>query len=218
MGRYRGPRRARDRRQRRQHYPETRWRTAKESSDAVTARVYLRRNVSIAATAGRIRVTVAPGEYAMSKSTVSPFNALRGRAEAALAALVPFALLLGRFAVGLLFVSTGWGKVHDIPKVVAFFVSLGIPAPGFHAVLVSWSELLCGSAIVIGLLTRLSTIPLIVSMTVALLTAKRGDIHGLFDLVGQDEFTYLVVLMMIAVLGPGKFALDHFVAQRLDEI
>lgn len=154
----------------------------------------------------------------MSNSTVSPFNALRARAKGTLAALEPGALLLGRLAVGLLFVSTGWGKVHDIPKVVAFFESLGIPAPGFQAVLVSWSELLCGSAIVIGLLTRLATIPLIVSMTVALLTAKRGDIHGLFDLVGQDEFTYLVVLVMIAVLGPGKLALDHLVAKRLDEL
>jgi putative oxidoreductase len=152
----------------------------------------------------------------MSNSTVSSFSALRARVLKALAKLDSGALLLGRLAVGLLFVSTGWGKVHDIPKVVAFFESLGIPAPGFHAVLVSWSELLCGSAIVIGLLTRLATIPLIVSMAVALLTAKRGDIHGVLDLVGQDEFTYLVVLVMIAVLGPGKLALDHLVAKRLD--
>jgi putative oxidoreductase len=153
----------------------------------------------------------------MSNRTVSSFNALRARVLEALAKLDSGALLLGRLAVGLLFVSTGWGKVHDIPKVVAFFESLGIPAPGFHAVLVSWSELLCGSAIVIGLLTRLAAIPLIVSMTVALLTAKRGDIHGILDLVGQDEFTYLVVLAMIAVLGPGKLGFDHLVAKRLDE-
>ena len=40
-------------------------------------------------------------------------------------------------------------------------------------------------------------------MIVAILTAKRPDIHGLFDLVGFDEFTYLFVLVMIAILGPG---------------
>jgi putative oxidoreductase len=68
----------------------------------------------------------------------------------------------------------------------------------------------------VGLLSRLATVPLIVSMTVALLTAKRGDIHGIFDLVGQDEFTYLIVLVMIAVLGPGRLALDRFVAAKLD--
>jgi putative oxidoreductase len=119
--------------------------------------------------------------------------------------------LLGRLAVGLLFVSTGWGKVHDIPKVTAFFEHLGIPAPGFNAVLVGYSELICGSLLVVGLLTRLATIPLIVSMIVAILTAKREDLHGLFDLVGFDEFTYLVVLIMIAIIGPGAVALDRFV-------
>lgn len=151
----------------------------------------------------------------MSKLVTSSL-ALRARALGVLTKLEPAALLLGRLAVGLLFISTGWGKVHDIPKVVKFFESLGIPAPGFQAVLVSWSELLCGSAIVVGLLTRFATVPLVVSMTVALLTAKSGDIHGILDLVGQDEFTYLVLLVMIAVLGPGKYAIDHFLAKRFD--
>jgi putative oxidoreductase len=125
------------------------------------------------------------------------------------------ALLLGRLAVGLLFVSTGWGKVHDLDKVTHFFTELGIPAPHFHAVVVSFSELVCGSLLVVGLLTRLATVPLIVSMIVAILTAKRADLHGLFDLVGFDEFTYLVVLVMIAILGPGSAALDTVVARRL---
>ena len=52
--------------------------------------------------------------------------------------------LLGRLAVGLVFMSTGWGKVHDLAKVTAFFQELGIPAPGFHAVLVGYSESFAG--------------------------------------------------------------------------
>jgi putative oxidoreductase len=123
--------------------------------------------------------------------------------------------LVGRLAVGLLFVSTGWGKVHDIPKVTHFFQELGIPAPGFQAVLVGYSELVCGSLLVLGLFARLATVPLIVSMTVAILTAKRGELHGLFDLVGFDEFTYLCVLVMIAIIGPGAVSLDRLVANRL---
>lgn len=153
----------------------------------------------------------------MSNSPASTLLAIRGRALSTLKSLDWFALLSGRLAVGLLFVSTGWGKVHNIPKVVAFFEKLGIPAPGLNAVVVGWSELLCGSALVVGLFTRLATVPLIVSMIIAILTAKLPDIHGLFDLVGADEFTYLVVLVMIAVLGPGRVAVDHLVATRLDE-
>jgi putative oxidoreductase len=152
----------------------------------------------------------------MSNQAVSLVNVVRRRALGILESQRSLALLLGRLAVGLLFVSTGWGKVHNIAKVTAFFESLGIPAAGFQAVLVGYSELLCGSALVVGLFTRLATVPLAVSMVVALLTAKRADIHGLFDLVGQDEFTYLVLLVMIAVLGPGRASADRFVAEGLD--
>ncbi|HEV3191926.1 MAG TPA: DoxX family protein [Polyangiaceae bacterium] len=123
--------------------------------------------------------------------------------------------LLGRLAVGLLFLSTGWGKVHDIPKVTAYFTTLGIPAPGFHAVLVGYSELICGALLIVGLLTRLATIPLIVSMIVAILTARLSDLHNVFDLVGFEEFTYLVLLVMIAILGPGPASLDHVVVRSL---
>src|SRR5450432_2189552 len=122
--------------------------------------------------------------------------------------------LVGRLAVGLLFVSTGWGKVHDLPKVTAFFVKLHIPAPGLNAVVVGYSELVCGALLVIGLCTRLATLPLIASMVVAILTAKLADIHGLFDLVGADEFTYLCVLVMLFIMGPGQLSLDEILVRR----
>jgi putative oxidoreductase len=123
--------------------------------------------------------------------------------------------LLGRLAVGLLFMSTGWGKAHDIPKVTHFFESLGIPMPGLNAVVVAYSELVGGTLLVVGLLTRLAAIPLVVSMVVAILTAKKDDLHGLFDLVGFDEFTYLVVLLMIVILGPGLVSIDHLICKKL---
>jgi putative oxidoreductase len=140
--------------------------------------------------------------------------AMRDGVASRLDKLRDLALLLGRLGVGLVFLSTGWGKVHNVEKVTEFFTALHIPAPGFHAVLVGWSELLCGLALVVGLFTRLATAPLIVSMIVAIVTAKRGDIHGFFDLVAFEEFTYLVLLVMIAILGPGAIALDHLLPER----
>src|SRR5208283_3630374 len=148
----------------------------------------------------------------------SPLNlvqALSARALEVLGRVRWLAPLLGRLGVGLLFLSTGWGKVHSIAKVTAFFESLGIPAPGFNAVLVGYTELIGGALLVLGLATRLATVPLIVSMVVAILTAKIGDLHNVFDLVGFDEFTYLVVLVMVAIIGPGEVALDRFVFARL---
>src|SRR5580693_5199051 len=95
------------------------------------------------------------------------FEAIRGRLLAALGRIRWLAPLLGRLAVGLLFVSTGWGKVHNIPKVTHFFQTLGIPLPGLNAVVVGFSELVCGGLLVLGLFTRLATIPLSISMVVA---------------------------------------------------
>jgi putative oxidoreductase len=139
----------------------------------------------------------------------------RRRALDILGRLQWLAPLVGRLAVGLLFLSTGWGKVHSLDKVTHFFETLHIPAPGLNAVVVGYSELICGALLVLGLFTRLATFPLIMSMIVAILTAKLADLHGLFDLVGFDEFTYLCVLVMIAVIGPGKVSLDRLLAQRL---
>jgi putative oxidoreductase len=142
-------------------------------------------------------------------------NKMRVRVLAELARIDWLAPLLGRLAVGLLFLSTGWGKVNSLDKVTQFFETLGIPAPGFNAVLVGYSELICGGLLVAGLLTRLATLPLIASMIVAILTAKRSQLHGLFDLVETDEFTYLVVLVMVAIVGPGRVALDALLVRRL---
>lgn len=138
----------------------------------------------------------------------------RSRALSLLAGLAWLAPLLGRLSVGLLFLSTGWGKVHNLDKVTKFFVELKIPMPALNAVVVGYSELVCGALLVIGLFTRLATVPLIVSMVVALLTAKLADIHGLFDLVGAEEFTYLCVLLMLTLIGPGKASLDELLIGR----
>jgi putative oxidoreductase len=152
---------------------------------------------------------------AIMNATATRVEALRRQALSALDRIRWLAPLLGRLAVGLLFMSTGWGKAHSIPKVTQFFVSLGIPMPGLNAVVVAYSELIGGTLLVVGLLTRLATIPLIVSMIVAILTAKLADLHGVFDLVGFDEFTYLVVLIMIAIIGPGAMSLDHLLCKKL---
>jgi len=119
--------------------------------------------------------------------------------------------LLARFVVGVVFVTSGWGKVHNLEKVTAFFTELHIPAPALQAVFVSYVELVCGSLLLVGLASRLSAIPLIVSMIVALITAKAEDIHGLSDLLGTVELTYIALMVWIAIAGPGRYSVDRFI-------
>ena len=117
--------------------------------------------------------------------------------------------LVARITLGVLFVSTGWGKVQNLAKVTAFFSELGIPFPAIQAPMVSFIELVGGALLVIGLASRVAAVPLMGSMAVAILTAQRENVHGLPDLFGLVEWTYLALLLWVALAGPGKISLDH---------
>src|SRR5262249_11353431 len=96
-----------------------------------------------------------------------------------------FPPLLARISVGLVFAHTGWGKLHNLDKVIAFFRELGIPHPELQAPFVATNELVCGSLIIIGLFTRVAAIPVAITMIVALSTAIAPKIHGWTDLFGS---------------------------------
>jgi putative oxidoreductase len=124
-------------------------------------------------------------------------------------------LLVARLTVGIEFVSTGWGKVTHLGKVTAYFGELGIPAPGFNATLASFTELICGSLLVFGVASRLAACPLLVTMVVAIATAKKDELHGVTDLVGFVEWTYITILAIVLVFGPGLASVDTFIGRAL---
>ena len=123
-------------------------------------------------------------------------------------------LLLVRASLAAVFVPSGWGKLHDLEKVTGFFTDLGIPAPHFNAVLVAVSELGRGVLLLVGLASRLAAVPLVISMTIAIVTAKRADISGVTELFAVDEFIYIVLAIVVIVLGAGLVSIDGLVARR----
>jgi putative oxidoreductase len=122
--------------------------------------------------------------------------------------------LVARITLGVLFVSTGWGKVHSLAKVTAYFTELGIPFPGIQAPMVSFIELIGGALLVIGLGSRFAALPLMGSMVVAILTAQRANVHDLPDLFGLVEWTYFALLLWVSLAGPGKISLDYVLFGR----
>lgn len=125
----------------------------------------------------------------------------------------PIALLLVRLSLAAVFVQSGWGKVHDLAKVTGYFTELGIPAPHANAVFVSFIELGCGALLLMGLGSRLAALPLIPNMAVAIISARRDDIHGLADLFALDESLYIVLSLVVVAFGPGLVSLDTLVAR-----
>lgn len=123
--------------------------------------------------------------------------------------------LLARVSVGLVFVTTGWGKLQNLEQVIEFFRSLGIPAPELQAPFVAATELLCGILRVLGLGTRFAAVPLVVTMVVAIRTALWGELEGMIDLFGREEYLFIVLLAWLAVAGAGAASLDAILARSL---
>jgi putative oxidoreductase len=115
---------------------------------------------------------------------------------------------VARFTLGWVFLLSGWGKLHNLPKIVDFFRELGIPAPELQAPFASANELVCGALLLVGLASRIATIPLMITMVVALITAQRENVGSLNDLFGLVEYLYIALLGWIAVAGPGPLSLD----------
>lgn len=121
-------------------------------------------------------------------------------------------LLMARLSIASVFIVTGWGKLHNLPKVIGYFTDLGLPMPEFQARLVAVTEFGCGSLILLGLLTRLASIPLMITMVVAIITAKASDIKGVADLLGLDEFLYIVFFVFFIVNGAGAVSVDGMIS------
>ena len=77
------------------------------------------------------------------------------------------ALFLIRFQLGVLFSQAGWGKFQNIDRTLGFFQSIGIPSAEIFVPVVATVELLGGILLILGLLSRLTSVALICVMVVA---------------------------------------------------
>jgi putative oxidoreductase len=141
-------------------------------------------------------------------------DALRTRILATLDRFSWVGPLAVRLSLGAVFLGTGWGKVHNLGQVTSFFTELGIPFPAAQATIVSGIELVGGTLIILGLFTRFAALPLLGTMVVAILTAKRPEIAGIRSLLAFEESTYLAGFLWLFVAGAGKASLDALLFGR----
>ncbi len=96
---------------------------------------------------------------------------------------------------------------------VGRFIVIGIPAPQFFAPFVGFVEITCGLLIVIGLLTRVAATPLIVTISVAVLTTKVPMLfnRGFWTMAheARTDFAMLLELLFLLWVGAGTFSLDY---------
>lgn len=105
-------------------------------------------------------------------------------------------------------------KWADINAIGDWFGTIGVPAPYLNAYLAAGTEALGVVLLVLGLGTRLISIPLMITMVVAIVTVHWTN--G-FE-AGQNGFEiplyYLLMLFTLLILGPGKASLDELIRKQ----
>ena len=124
--------------------------------------------------------------------------------------------LVVRIVFGYFWFETGLAKIQNLDGFANRFVEWGIPFPAFSATLSGATDLIGGALLMLGLGTRLATIPMIVNMLVALAVVVLPGISTLDEFVELDEVLYVAVLFWLLVAGPGKASLDRWIARRFD--
>ncbi len=117
--------------------------------------------------------------------------------------LAPLALRVG---VGFVFVSYGSSKLSSgAQEFAGMLTGLGVASPTLFAWLVTIAELVGGALLVVGLLTRLVTLPLIATLVGAIILVKADA--GMPE-AGID-IALLSGLAALLLIGPGRLSLDR---------
>lgn len=126
--------------------------------------------------------------------------------------------MLLRLVFGWFWLETGWAKLHNLEFFAGRFVEWGIPFPTLSATLSGGVDLIGGALLMLGLGTRLISVPMIVNMLVALAVVVLPTITTFNEFVELDEVLYVCVLFWLLMAGPGKASLDHLLARRFENL
>lgn len=130
--------------------------------------------------------------------------------------MINIGLLIIRLVVGLLFVGHGAQKLfgsfggYGLKGTGGWFESIGMKPGVTIALFAGLAELIGGILLAIGLLTPLAAIMIAGTMIMAII--KVHGQNGLWATSNGYEYnlTLIAVVIGIALIGPGQYALDAF--------
>jgi putative oxidoreductase len=125
----------------------------------------------------------------------------------------PVATVLIRLMVGAVFLSEGLQKFLFPDQLGAGrFLKIGLPMPELLGPFVGSVEIVCGSLVLLGLLTRLAVIPLLVIMAVALTTTKWPMLsaQGFWYMAHESRTDWSMSLgsLFLLIAGAGPWSVD----------
>jgi len=122
--------------------------------------------------------------------------------------------LILRVAVSAFMLTHGYGKLQSALAggEIQFMDPFGI-GQAASLYLAVFAEFFCSILLILGLATRLATIPLIITMLIAVLIAHGSDPFEKKELA----LHYLVVYVVILVCGAGKYSFDYFINRNFSK-
>ena len=121
------------------------------------------------------------------------------------------ALLVARIAISLLMLS------HGLPKMQMLFSGDPVQFPevfgmsaGLSLALAVFAEVVCSILILVGFGTRLATVPIIITMLVAVFSIHAADVFAKKELA----VLYLAGYVVLFVAGSGKYSVDQLLQPK----
>lgn len=124
-----------------------------------------------------------------------------------------------RLMVGAVFLSEGIQKFLFANELGAGrFAKIGLPAPEFLGLFVGTFEIVCGILLLLGLLTRLSVIPTLIIMLVAIATTKAEVLaeKGFWEMMhgSRTDWAMLLGSIYLIINGGGKWSIDKKISNN----
>lgn len=108
-------------------------------------------------------------------------------------------------------------KIQDVDAIASWFTEMGIPAPTLNAYLATYTEFFGFILLTLGLATRYISIPLIITLIVAIKTVHWENGFNSGDNGFEIPLYYIIMLLALVINGPGKLSLDFLIKKFMSK-
>jgi putative oxidoreductase len=144
----------------------------------------------------------------------------------------PRSIVLIRLLVGWVFVLEGILKFTRPDALgIGRFTKIGFVSPGLISSFVGWVEIICSALILLGFLTRMASVPLLIDISVAIVTTKIPILlgHGFWGFAdptvrpfglgtmlheSRTDISMLLGLLFLLIAGAGRLSVDSMMIER----
>ena len=123
---------------------------------------------------------------------------------------VSFLILCLRVFFGIMFFAHGLDKLANFNELSQTFPNVLGFGSYFSLIVSIFCEFCCSLFLIMGLMVRITVIPMIVSMAVAFF-----DVHDGMLPQGELALIYLIMFLLLYITGPGRFSIDYLIDKKI---